>query len=184
MIIRRLDGLLTIVLAFVIVACCVTFICVKKVNYSAQDSSLILRTSGGLDAAAPPDGFLATGVSLHSSTNKHNGWVVRYAAKECKYCRLDGPVWAQLKDDLQRRGYQIFVVVPSARDEFPSDSKDVAEAQEETYVNVKWIKLYRLSVTPTLLIFNGKHGLIWSHQGMLDSHDPGSAMRAIEMNSQ
>ena len=77
-------------------------------------------------------------------------------------------------------GYRVIVVVPTARDEYPNNTETPIGAQQESYINMEWIKQFRLTMTPTLLIFDPHQGLIWSHQGMLEPSDQTAAIRAIK----
>jgi hypothetical protein len=143
-----------------------------------ENNPFLFRYGVKPEFTPPPDGFAADGEKA-AAPKSPSGWVVRYSAQSCKYCRKDENLWNPLQSELQRMGYQVFVVVPSARDEFSHQDASVLGTQQLTYVNMGWIKQFRLSETPTVLIFNND-GLIWSHQGTLGASDPASALDATK----
>jgi hypothetical protein len=147
--------------------------------YGVHHADPLDRFARKLEPIPPPDGFTAKGVRVGIVPGRRAGWAVRYAANRCVYCRRDNTTWNRLAAELQRLGYQVIDVVPSAKDHYPNDAAPRG-APQEAYVSVKWIRRFRLTVTPTLLIFGPDQRLIWSRQGMLYPADPKSAVRVIE----
>ena len=132
---------------------------------------------------APPNGYTSAGSKDVFDAKNDPGWVVRYAAVDCRYCREDEPLWHQLSTKLQRRGYKVIVMVPAARDAYPSNAEALDGATQEVFVSMSWITRFRLNGTPTLLIIERERGLIWAHDGMLDAEDSAAALKAIGVSS-
>ena len=145
-----------------------------------QNLALLSRFPGKQGISSPPDGFTSEGMRVEITPKTQLGWAVRYASPGCEYCREDEHLWSQLSSKLQQLHYQVIVIVPNARDEFPNDSETPKGALQEAFVNMEWIRQFRLSSTPTLLIVDRNQGLIWSRQGTLNPADPSSAVRAIQ----
>jgi hypothetical protein len=179
---KWIHRLVIIVLGLVIVWDGCLFLYVKTVaGRATQDSDLLYRSNETHRLTIPPDGFTSNDLKADVNTSGKPGWIVRYTALGCEYCQADEPMWRRLSSELRKLGYQVIVIVPTTRDEYPSDSKTLVGAQQESLVNVGWIKQFRLNVTPTLLIFDTNRGLIWSHQGMLGEHDVESAFHTAKL---
>jgi len=88
--------------------------------------------------------------------------------------------WHPLSTTLQQLGYQVIILVPAAKDEYPKGAETPVGAPQESYVNLEWIRKFRLTKTPTLLIFNPRQELIWAHQGVLSSNDSISAIKTVK----
>ena len=127
----------------------------------------------------PPDGISVDGKRIRLAPSSTPLWAIRYAAQGCEYCREDEPVWNDLATALRAHGFVVITVVPSARDGRPDDNAVLSSDREEVYVNIGWIKRYRLSMTPTVLIFKRDRGLVWQHQGTLARADVDSAIHTI-----
>lgn len=168
------------VLALLILLDGILLLYVRTVANASQDPNLLYRYTEDHVPVSQPDGYTARDVKIDAAASKKSGWAVRYAARECKFCQRDEALWNRLASELQRMGYVITVVVPSGRDAYPDDRLTPKGAQQEVYVNLAWIEHFRLTVTPTVLVFDSERGLIWAHQGMLDQADPESALRAIK----
>jgi thioredoxin-related protein len=85
-----------------------------------------------------------------------------------------------LAEELKKMGYQIIIVVPAPENEYSNNSQIPQGAPQESYVDMEWVKQFRLTVTPTLLVFDHAKGLIWSHEGVLDNGDPSAVIRKIK----
>jgi hypothetical protein len=153
---------------------------VRNSSNAVEDPSYLYRFADSRERVPPPDGYTSKGMRVGIASGKQSGWVVRYSAKGCEFSRKDDLLWNKLESKIRDMGFQVIVTVPSAKDEYPNDSEALGGALQETYVNIAWIKQFRLRVTPTLLIFDFTGRLIWSHQGMLGPNDPKSALRAIK----
>ncbi len=173
---RWMDRVLLVILGMLIVIDGCLFIYVRA-NYPTDDPRVLYRFANESGPVAPPAGFTSKGVRASVETANATGWAIRYAALHCGYCRKDEPLWNPLKTDLQRLGYSVIVIVPHAEDEFPTSS--LLGASQEVYVDMEWIRHFRLESTPTLLIFDAKRGLIWSHEGTLNPADPARAITTI-----
>jgi hypothetical protein len=140
-----------------------------------------LRRPGSEDGPAPaPYGYTTAGEALDIiHPDGQTGWAIRYAAKGCEYCRSDFR-WGPLASQLENLNYQVVVLLPSAKDAFSEDTLVPQGALQEAYPSMDWIKRFRLTVTPTLLIFGPDRQLIWHRQGMLSPTDSQSVLRAIE----
>lgn len=149
-----------------------------SIDRIARHTDLMYRSPGEREIVPPPDGYTSS-ASMVSIPTAGSGWAIRYASKDCQFCRADEPQWKLLSTELQRRGYRVIVVVPDAKEEYSPDAPSLAGAQQEAYVNIAWIKQFRLSVTPTLLLFAPNQTLIWAHEGALGAADRDSALRAV-----
>lgn len=131
------------------------------------------------NAARPtPAGFLLDGRPLEFITHKA-GYAIWYAAKQCPYCQKDEE-FRRLAVSLDQRGLRVLVVLPDAGDAFATDSLP-ANATQVAYMNPEWLRRYPLSVTPTLLLFDGGHRLVWRRYGMLRPVDTAEALRAVDL---
>jgi hypothetical protein len=147
---------------------------------TAQNPELLYRYGVGRVPTPAPDGYTSKGARIGVATQAKSGWVVRYAAKGCEFCRADELRWGPLSARLQELGYKIVVVVPTSKDEYPNNTQTPVGAAQEVYVNMEWIKAFKLTKTPTLMIFNSDQRLMWSHQGELEQSDSASAIHAVE----
>jgi len=152
-----------------------------KLDHVAQDTTILYRSPDKTNTIGPPDGFNSSSIKVDITRKSNKGWVVRYAAKNCEFCRADEPRWNQMSADLQRLGYSVIFIVPQASEAYPDNSLALMGTREEVYVNLEWVKRFRLSMTPTLLIFAPDQKLLWFHQGALGPADPASAFRTIEL---
>lgn len=135
--------------------------------YNAADSSFPM-----------PQAFAANGTPLRLT--KGRGWVVRFASSRCSYCKVDEARWTKLSKDLKERGYQTLVITPTVGDLYSSDHLTPADALQGPFVQIDWIRKFKLIGTPTLLIFGSDGKLIWSHAGTLGSFDEDSAKQALD----
>ena len=176
-----IDRGVTIVLGLMIALDGVLFIYVKAaVERVSRDVTPYYRAAGEQGMVQPPEGFTSSGDKVELAGQRQLGWAVRYAAKNCQYCRKDDSLWIPLGRQLMQLGYQVIVIAPSTQDEYPDNTQPPPGALQESLVNMDWAKQFRLTVTPTLLIFDRTQGLIWAHTGMLQPADPQSVIKEIE----
>jgi len=156
---------------------------VARVRYAANRASAnaSLKRAGVVDGPAPPlVGYTASGDRLNEPHSRSPaGWAVRYASRRCGYCARDTH-WPQLALELERAGCPVTILVPRAGAELPSEGVLPAGAPQVAFVSVEWTKRFRLSVTPTLLLFSARGTLIWYRQGILAPDDLGAALQALE----
>jgi hypothetical protein len=136
----------------------------------------------GVDKTLPiaaPIGFSASGVVVDGSSNRSNGWIVRYAANYCKFCKQD-TLWEQLASDARARNYDVVVLNPNASSAYKKSDLIPSWAPQEQYVSVEWSKHFVLVGTPTVLIFDPDQHFIWAHEGVISPADRKSALRAME----
>lgn len=180
----RLKWIEKILVMVVLVLTIVDAALLIAVRYMANtvntDVSHIYRDPDIRAALTPPMGFSASGDKLSSSFPGQGGWAVRFASQNCHFCKQDEYLWAKMATKLASKHVPIYVVVPSARDAYAPGAQTQASVIQESYVNVGWIKEFHLTKTPTLLIFDGRRGLIWSHEGTLNSVDITSAARIVD----
>lgn len=130
-----------------------------------------------------PDGFTPEGlkISQDESSVPASGWVVRYASKGCVYCMLDFE-WEWLVPQLEQRNYRSIVLLPKEEDRFDEDRIVPRTAQQMAFVKMDWLKQFRFTGTPTVIIFDNKGHVLWSHYGILKEADYKSAEKTIAEN--
>lgn len=169
----RIERAVVAIVGVMIVVDVGLFFYVRSVRGTVHAPSLLYRFPDEPMSVSPPAGFKSGGLKVSIPENNMY-WVVRYVARRCPYCQKDELLWSPLKSKLQQMGVPVIVVVPDARDDYPSNAVALQGCLQEDYVDISWIRQIRLITTPTLLIFEHRRGLIWFHQGMLtagDSHD-------------
>jgi hypothetical protein len=167
------------ILSLAILTDAALYLYMSKMSAQMSQSSALFRFDGKPGPMLPPDGYSSKGARVVLPASAA-GWVVRYTSKRCEHCKEDEPTWNQLATALGSLGYGVLVVVPSAKDEYPEREIVPAGAQQASYVNVDWIKRLRLTMTPTVMIFNPSQGLIWEQQGTLAVKDISSALAAVK----
>ena len=151
-------------------------------RHSVEASQLFLCDPTHEKPEAPNDGYSATGERVVFPSGSVRGVAIRYAWPGCPYCRADEQRWNTLKSQLVAKGYRIYVIPPAADDAYPIGSPEIADSTQITYVNVGWIKKYRLSATPTTLLLNCRTKIIWTHAGAMTEADQKSALQAVDWN--
>lgn len=181
---RWIERGLILVLSFLILGDAALVVYLKNSGFQSE-ARLILRDPSSQGTFVPPVGFGSCAGVGEDQLNSHGyqGWAVRYSSNNCPFCKKDEALWNPLESGLREIGYRVFIIVPNTQDEFPPNSDELNGARQEVYVSLGWIKHFRLTVTPTLLLFNHRGELIWSHQGMLDPIDPSSALQAAKRYS-
>ena len=130
-----------------------------------------------------PDGFTPekTKVLQDESSSALSGWVVRYASRGCIFCNLDYE-WERLVPVLERNNYRTILLLPNETDQFAESRVLPESAEQMAYVKMDWIKQFRFTGTPTLVIFNNKGRVLWHRTGMLQDVDYESIVKTIENN--
>lgn len=131
-----------------------------------------------------PDGFTPekTKISWEESSPAPSGWVVRYASKGCIYCMLDYE-WENLVRQLEPLNFRTILLLPKEADQFDKDKVVPETAQQMSFLKVDWVKQFRFSKTPTVVIFDGDGNVLWHHRGMMNNAHYKSAVKAITRNT-
>jgi hypothetical protein len=130
----------------------------------------------GSDPVPIPAGFTLDGTPLEINNVRYAVW---FASSKCPYCQRDEE-WRRLAGILAQRGVRVIVLLPSASDAFADDGAAPENAQQVVYMNGDWIRRYPLSGTPTLLIFDRQHQLLWHRYGMLRPADAEAVLTALD----
>src|SRR5690348_13550984 len=154
----------------------ITKVIVTEHEYQSHVSTVLVRSVSS-ERVPLLRGFSPTGTDPSLISPIH-GWAVRYASRTCPYCSRDTQ-WKELAPLLEAHGYPIVVLLPQVGDAISDKDMVPSDASQIALVDMNWIKRFRLSVTPSLLIFSRDGRLIWSRQGMLLPDDPESVMREI-----
>ena len=127
-----------------------------------------------------PDGItpLKTKISWNESVSVPSGWVVRYASNGCIYCKMDFE-WEKLLNLLDRYNYRTIFLLPREADQFDENQIPSKSIQQIAFVKMDWIKQFRFTSTPTVIIFDNNGSVIWHRNGMLNGADYESAKKAI-----
>jgi hypothetical protein len=130
-----------------------------------------------------PDGFAPgkTKVSWDESLPTPSGWVVRYASSGCIYCVQDSE-WDRLVSQLGHLNYRTILLLPRERDQFDEDQIISQTMQQMAFVKMDWIKQFRFTGTPTVVIFDNNGHVLWHRIGMLNEADYESAEKVITRN--
>lgn len=138
----------------------------------------LYRAGLAVTPSLPSATFGSNGQRLEDIRSRaEHGWAVRYVSKDCGYCETDVH-GKRLISELEELGMPVAILVPRAGEEV-ADGMFAAASPQMTFVPVGWIKQLRLTVTPTLMIFDGKGALVWHHQGTLQPDDVTEAMSLV-----
>ena len=131
-----------------------------------------------------PDGFTPanTKISWDETLPTSSGWVVRYASRGCIYCKLDFE-WERLVPQLEHLNYRTILLLPKEADQFNESGIIPATAQQMAFTDIDFIKQFRFTGTPTLVIFDNNGRLLWHKEGMLNEADYKSAEKAVVKNA-
>ena len=131
-----------------------------------------------------PEGFspIKTRVSWEESLRETSGWVVRYASRGCIYCKLDFE-WERLVPLLERLNYRTILLLPNEADQFDEGQVFPETARQMAYVKMDWIKQFRFTGTPIVVIFDNKGRVLWHRSGMLNEVDYKSAEKVVKKNA-
>lgn len=149
-------------------------------NASAVVLRSLYRPGFASDPVPPPYGYDPVGQPLNvlRPGRTVKGWVVRYAARDCHYCREDAQ-WPRLANELEDLHYQVIILLPNAKQAFSKNDLVPSDALQEAFVSMDWVKQFRLNMTPTVLIFDCNQHLIWFQRGMLSPTARESALHAV-----
>jgi len=149
-----------------------------QTNHARQDPNAFLRLPIACQQCGPPASPNGAGDPV--SVGFASGWAVRYVAKNCPFCRQDEPRWQMLKTQMEGLGYRVYIIPPMSSDAPEESSSGTGPLEKQLrLVPIDWIKHYRLTKTPTVLVFDPGGRLIWGHEGTLKSGDPDTALQAI-----
>jgi len=131
-----------------------------------------------------PDGLTPQNkkVAWDESLSMPSGWVVRYTSMGCIYCYLDFE-WERLAPVLERLDYRIILLLPRETDHYHDEQIIPESAQQMAFVRMDWIKQFRFSGTPTLVIYDNNGRVLWQRSGMLNEDDYQSAEKAVLRNT-
>jgi len=131
-----------------------------------------------------PDGFTPekTKILWNEALPSPSGWVVRYASKNCIYCKMDFE-WERLVPKFEQYNYRTIVLLPDERSQFDEEMIFSENVQQMIYARMDWIKQFRFIGTPTVLIFDNKGHMLWYKSGILKNADYESAEKAILKNT-
>jgi len=138
----------------------------------------LLRQQTTADSGSQLMAFDSRGVRLSGSRRPEAASVVRYASSRCHFCRED-VYWSKLALELERRSVPIIIVLPGSSAEFPPGDLMPSTAQQAAFVSVEWTRRFRLTFTPTLLVFDSHGQLVWWHEGTLAAADVTSVLSAV-----
>ena len=130
-----------------------------------------------------PDGLTPEKAKIKwdDSSQTPSGWVVRYTSKGCIYCALDFE-WERLVPQLERLNYRTLLLLPKEADQFDEDQIFPESAQQIVFVKMGWIKQFRFTGTPTVVIFDNNGHILWHHRGIMNNNDYNAAEKAIIKN--
>jgi hypothetical protein len=168
-----------VLLAVVATADVLMFAFVIFTKHAIRTPDGIFRDAQARKGGSPPRGFSTSGVPFSKRVDHGNGWVVHYASPTCVHCRTDEPRWSRLKMQLAAKGYEISQVPPAPSQAYAENAPELASETQISFVNVDWMKRFRLTATPTTLLFDRAGTLIWSQKGEMSEGDEKSAMYAV-----
>ena len=130
-----------------------------------------------------PDGYTPTKTKIlwEETLPVTSGWVVRYASSSCMYCKLDYE-WEYLFHLLKSSNYRTLLLLPRSDDQFEEDQIQSEGIRQLAYVKMDWIKQFRFTKTPTVVIFDSSGRVLWQHRGMLKDADYESAKKVVIRN--
>jgi hypothetical protein len=120
-------------------------------------------------------------ISWDQSASAPMGWVVRYARSGCMYCMLDFE-WERLLAMLEHYNYHTIIALPRESGRIANASAISEHVPQMAFVKMDWIKQFRFTATPSVIIFNNEGRILWSHVGMMSDTDYKSAKKAIGNN--
>ncbi len=137
-----------------------------------------LRNASDTSLAIRPSGYSASGAMAEPVVpSPSQGWVIRYSTPGCEFSRADQKRWTNLKHALVSRGFRIYEIPPYASD---LDRRSVEQDETQiAFVDVDWMKRYRLTGTPTTIVFDKRGHVIWAHVGTMNEDDQKSALWAL-----
>jgi len=157
------------------------FVYVTVARHLIPSTGAFIRGETISEVGSPPSGYSDEGEKIPAPKAGH-GWAVRYTTPECEFSRADRTPWSSLEGQLVARGYWIYEIAPR------TGNLKVLRTSKETgkthiaFVDVGWMKRYRLTATPTTVIFNERGKIVWTHVGTMGQDDQKSAVRALFWN--
>jgi len=109
---------------------------------------------------------------------RSGGLIVRYASQDCGYCERDVE-WSHLASGAARYGFRVVFLLPSAVHAFSPDRLVPRGVRQIALVSMDWMRRFRITITPTLLVFGPDGGLLWQRQGVLSSEDTRAALELM-----
>jgi hypothetical protein len=132
--------------------------------------------------AGVPD-LLRSGLTVDGAPLPSDGppgpLVVRYAAKGCPYSHSD-EVWTSFAEEMRSRGAKVAVLLSAAKQAFDGETLVPSGIPQAAFVSLEWMSRFRLSSTPTVLLFDAGGALVWAEEGTLRSDSIERAVRALE----
>jgi len=108
----------------------------------------------------------------------HSGWVVRYANQGCIYCKLDFE-WEHLANYLEKLNYRTIIILPGKTNKFDEDQIVPETAQQMAFVKMDWIKQFRLTGTPEIIIFDNNGRVLWHYEGIMKERNAKSMKKLL-----
>lgn len=135
---------------------------VRAAQASLPPTSIPLRDPG---LVTPPEGY-AVGGKRFAVPSPGGCWVVRYEMSNCEYCSdASTSPWGRFAAAVGALHCPVFVIPPYPGDAVPPATMIPSNAKEEVLVGMEFAKHYRLSVTPTTMVFAAPGKLLWGWQG-------------------
>jgi len=129
-------------------------------------------------AAGIPFQSVAVGGGRVPPGTSTSGFALRFASEKCPYSRSD-LLWKSLVGALRARNIPIVILLPSADQAFAPFSIIPVDAPQVAFVSPEWASRYPLTLTPTTIIFDSDHRVVWHREGVLTMSDVKSAERVL-----
>jgi hypothetical protein len=107
---------------------------------------------------------------------------MRYASNTCPFCAQDSE-WSRLAAQLTQLGMPVVVVLPEPDKAYAADRIVPTAARQAAFVPMEWAKQLRMTLTPTVILFDATGSLMWYRLGVLSGADVESAVRAVTENA-
>jgi len=149
--------------------------------WSSMNTNAVLRENKA--SYILPDGYTPgkTRISWDESLTTPSGWVVRYTSKGCTYCAQDSE-WERLVHLLERHNYRTILLLPTEKNQYDDDEL-LSTLQQMAFIKMDWIKQFRFTGTPTVVVFDNNGRVLWQRVGMLNESDYVSAEKVIRKNA-
>jgi len=173
---KLIDKLLTTLLVVIML---INAFILTQTWFSMNASAVVLRENKV--SYILPDGFTPekTRITWDDSLPASSGWVVRYTSKGCTYCAQDSE-WERLVLLLERHNYRTVLLLPTEKNKYDEDEQTL---QQMAFVKMDWIKQFRFTGTPTVVVFDNSGRVLWHRVGMLNESDYESAVKIIVKNA-
>ena len=148
-----------------------------RIGFLLKNTDAILRENK--TSYILPEGFTPAKTRITwNDSPPPSGWVVRYARNGCIYCSLDFD-WERLVSQLERLNYHTVLLLPKETNKLDEDQIFPKTAQQMAFVRMDWIKQFRFTGTPTVVIFDNNGHVLWRHRGMLKNKDFNEAEKVL-----